>query len=468
MLDSATGRRDIHRTVRFALLVAAIACAGGCRIQQVPADGQPYSLRYFGDRYAVVVDASAQPLGVWDLAYPNRSRHDFERHPERFKEKSYPTRIVNFVKPDEMDRILRRERWRYGVGGWFGGVLTFGVVKWFVNTDFFEVREVRTAERAMLRQYLLMFTSERNDFPAAGLDAPQCHAAMTQLRQIEPDRMQRHVVENSRRLRARVRDDLRTVLERVASKAKSALKSRTPYAGTFSRSAWARLDAALPDERLPDDIRGLSYPTDRQVYAEVYAAARRGLAVLPWSQVQVDRFGEAQHLALVWVELEGQRLPFGVYELGFCSEPRLVFTLMNPFDTGPFLINRWISFTVNEIGAVLIFAIDEFATGLPVPVVGLTLSTITSIWPTAAFRNQDKLVYSRAQLLTLTHYGSDPTVTAYVPDLLLANHDEVTALLERDMEIVNKYWPAPAQVPQLIRINRQKLDAGCPGTAAKP
>ena len=144
----------------------AVLLFGSCRIiqtPQVPGDGEPFDVVRIGDSYAVTLDGSGAPIGVWDLGYPVARREgDAER--DRF-----PVRLIHLRNNDEADEIDSSERWRFFYRSLLGGFASFNVLKWYQTTDLFDVREVRSARTAMLHGWLLGTDSSK--LTAAGFDA---------------------------------------------------------------------------------------------------------------------------------------------------------------------------------------------------------------------------------------------------------------------------------------------------------
>ena len=161
---------------RLAAVCLAVLLLGSCRIipkPQVPGDDEAFELVRLGSSYAVTIDASGEPIGVWDLGYPVARREgDAER--DRF-----PVRLVHLRNPDEPGEIDSSERWRFGYRSFIAGFVSFNILKWYQTMDLFDVREVRKARTAMLHGWLL--GSGTDAWTVAGLGEARRQQVMDQL-----------------------------------------------------------------------------------------------------------------------------------------------------------------------------------------------------------------------------------------------------------------------------------------------
>ena len=157
-------------------LLSLLLLASSCRIvpeAQLPATQGPFEVRRLSPTYALSVDPTGRPLGIWDLGYPVVRR---EGDPERER---FPVRLVNFVDPGESADRRGAERRRFGVRSFFAGLATLNVAKWYQTTDLFEVREVRSARTAML--YTWLGSTDVEELRGHGLTRESVESAREQL-----------------------------------------------------------------------------------------------------------------------------------------------------------------------------------------------------------------------------------------------------------------------------------------------
>ncbi len=427
-----TQTSDFRPFLGALLLLLLTACAAD---PQVPGGGVPYEVRPFGDRYALAVDRStSRPLEIWDLSYPILERDD------PGETETHPVRLVNFQEPGEMQQILVDEKWRFGVRSWFAGIATFGILKWFMTGDLFDVREMRNLRRGMLRQHLL-------DGGGAGLDPGSYQSALVQLEHIPRPEFEEYADRNYQWVPLSASGDVWSWLVEAASP--------EPPAHPLDPAVWERLKAAILDGGRAQ-ARIETHPL-----GEVAAIAEKGLKWVDQLEIRYELFGEHGHLALAHVRFWHLEAPAGIYELGHDAGPLLVVSLARPYhDPAEKPVD--LSLALNMMGAAGVvgsgLAIGQ-AVGFPFPFIGLTINTVTSIRPTQPLLDEDPVANARGRLIAMLE-RTDPAGPP-LPRFLAENRQEVLDKIRAATLAGNRYWLDPDRSVPLAQQNRTRL-AGHP------
>ncbi len=447
---------------RAAAILAGCLLLAACKSEpQVPAGGGPYQVEVFGGGYALTKDPAGQPLEIWDLVYPTLEQDEYEWG--KMEVESAPVRLVNFREPGEMEEILDDEAWSFGVWGWFGGVVSFGVIKWYMTTELFDVREMRKFERAALTEYLERVGPDDPGLRAAGLD-PASHArALEQLRIEPPDELRENVSASLPDLEEKVRSDFADWLDHLEEQSEDLLEESPPEKEALATPAWGRFQAwvdpgsAVPvaHSQAPAVLAGRT--TIRAIREAAVLAIAKGEAV----PVRIERFGPEGRLALAWVGSPAGELPVAIYDLGVEDDPQMVLLVCDLFLVAPY-DDTWASLAANEAAAATITAtgmvIGEVV-GFPFPFIGLALNTYSSIEPRAPLRSEDLGAAGRGRLLVMARLSCDgpqPGVPAFVTE----NAGEIGLRIEKWMHEQNRFWPAVRHRAPLLSINRRKLERG--------